>query len=464
MAIQHQPTNPHHNAPPVVIDQSGFTDPVELAQLAQSQYGGLPKEALDALVVDIKKLTDNNFLAFLEAYGMTLPVKSDTVVFVETSTPDRTIDDDAAITRNADEFTIDFSAVEGYTAGTDSFFMDVNDNILVADNNGKEEYGVITAIDKANSKFTAKCSDGATWTVDTDNLSVSFVGNDYDPGTCAPEGNMELRKQDTRTQKLQIIKHSKKYAKGEKYAFCFNDGKTVKWYDDTMLKLKSELNEKVNTTLLVAHESKSGSGAYGAKKYGTLGLFQNIKTNGLWWNGYVTDVAQVQTILAYFTDLGLKTKQLMWWVDDTQYNYLEKIAVDYAQSLGVNVDIILEAKDELILKFGFKGFDMNGYEIRFKKWGLTNGNSPFNKKRIKDAMPKGIIVPVGLVPTEINGERKEVPFLFKVYKDEELKPGQVRYYQDGGWLGQGSCEYAQLSASTTTTLVTPVPEALGIIA
>jgi len=464
MAIQHQPTNPHHNAPPVVIDQSGFTDPVVLAQLAQSQYGGLPKEAMDRITVDIKKLTDNNFLAFLEAYGMTLPVKSDTIVFVESTTPDRTIDDDAAVTRSADEFTIDWSAVEGYVNGDDSFFMKVNDNVTATDNTGKEEYGVITSIDKANNKFTAKCSDGASWTVDTQNLTLTFGGNDYGPGTCAPDGDLELRRQETRTQKLQTIKHAKDYKKGAKYAFCFNDGKTVKWYDKTMFELKDELNNKVNTTLLVAHESATGSGAYGAKKYGTLGLFQNIKTNGLWWNGYVTDVAHVKTILDYYTTLGIKTKQLMWWVDSTQYDYLEKIAVDYAKNKGVDVSIILEAKDELILKFGFKGFDMNEYEIRFKKWGLTDGNSPFGKKRIKGAMPKGMIVPIGLVPTVINGEKKDVPYLFKVYKDEELKPGQVRYYQDGGWLGNGSCEYAKLSASTTVTLVTPVPEALTIIA
>lgn len=464
MAITaNQNTNPHNNTTPnILLGTDNYTDPITLAADA-AKMQGLPKEVLDKVYTDVEKLVKDSWLGFLDAFNMNVAVRTNSIELVESQTPDYVIDDDGAVARSTDVFTIDWTKVQGYETGEDAFFFRVNDTVMVVDNS-KKEMGVITAIDKTANTFTAKCKNGTAWTVATTNLSVDVTGSDHDRGSCGPEGLMELRKRKSKILKLVIIKDAIKTAAGKRWKFT-NDVGDVSWYDENTLALMKRLNNKIAKTLMLDIQSKTNSAAATAGKWGTQGLFDNLEENGLLYTGYMTDVAHLESVTDYWDTLGYENKEFIAHVDNTQYKNFEKIAGQISKDKGVVLNVNLDNKLNNYSQFGFSSLALGGYIIHFSKWSLTTGNSQLGKKRIKDQMPKGIIMPMGFVETAINGETRQVPYIFKVYQDmSPVGPsGMVRTYMSGAFNGQGTCEYSEISKSTTVGIACPVPEAITLI-
>lgn len=461
MSVLTKPVNPHNNTTINRLDESNYADPFVIAALVAAQQG-LPQDLLDQVYTDVTALVKDSWLGFIDMFQMNLPFETDYVQFVESTSPDYVIDDDGAVTRLANVFTIDFSAVEGWEVGEDAFFYRVDDVVAIYDNTGKKEMGVITAIDKGAGTFTAVCRNGLNWSVATLNLTVDVNGGDFDKGSCGPEGLLELRKTKSKTLKLQVIKDAIQATGGTKYKFCMNGGE-VKWYDDNTIALMKRLNAKVAKTLLNDIESIDGSGADLAGKYGTMGLFQNIETNGLLSTGYVTTIAHLEAITSYWDSLGYSGKEFIAHVDKTQYRAFETLASLIATSLNIQLQAVIGNTPDNYSRFGFNSLTKDGYTIHFSKWDLTDGNSPFGKNRVSATMPKGIIMPVGTVTTKINGVERQVPYIFKAYENMMLKPGMVRTFLSGGFNSNGDCEYSKITKSTTVGLAVPVPEAITII-
>jgi hypothetical protein len=463
MAISSQPANPHNNVSPNMLDDSNYKDPFTLATLVAAQQG-LPTEVLDQIHTDCASLVKDSWLGFLDMFQMNIAFETDYAQFVESTSPDYVIDDDGAVTRAGEVFTIDWTAVEGWEVGEDPYFFRIDDVVAIYDAT-KKEMGVITAINSGAGTFTAKCRNGAAWTVATTNLTIDVNGGDFDKGSCGPEGLLELRKTQSKTLKFQTIKDAMQSSGGNRYAF-FIQGE-VSWYDDNTLELTRRLNTKIAKTLMNDIESASGSGAHGVAKFGTQGLFDNLESNGLVHTGYITDLAGMQTITTYWDTLGYANKEFVAHVDPTQVRHFEAIASEIATSLSINLDLVLGNTPDNFMRFGFSSILVDGYTIHFSKWTLTTGNSPLGKQRIQALMPKGVIMPMGTVPTKINGVEKRVPYIFKAYQDKVKmgKGGMVRTYLTGGFAGgNGSdCEYLKISKSTTVGLAVVCPEAITLI-
>lgn len=465
MSVLTKPTNPHNNVTPNMLTQDNYTDPIALAAKMAARRG-LPQEQLDKVYTDCEDLVKDSWLGFIDMFQMNVGIKTNSLEFIETETPDYVIDDDGAVTRVANVFTVDWSAVQGYETGEDAFFFRVEDTVMVVDDSGKKEIGVITAIDKATDSFTAVCRNGAAWTVATSDLTIDVTGSDHDRASCGPEGLMELRKKKSRTLKLITIKDAMKASGGERWAFEDENG-DVDWYDENTIALMKRLNDKISKSLMNEIESVTGSGAYTAGKYGTQGLFDNLEKNGLLSTGYITTETQLRAITEYWDTLGYKNKEFIAHVDRIQFRAFEVLAGTLITSLGAQINVNLDNKLDNYSRFGFVSLTIDGYTIHFSKWGLTDGNSPLGKTRIKDVMPKGIIMPVGTVKTTINGQEMNVPYIFKAYQDMAgmgvNSAGMIRTFLSGGFNGDGDCEYSKITKSTTVGIACPVPEAVTII-
>ena len=216
-------------------------------------------------------------------------------------------------------------------------------------------------------------------------------------------------------------------------------------------------------------ESVDGSGAHGIGKYGTEGLFQNIKENGIDIQGYIETEADLEALTTYYDSLGFNgEKEFIVHCNTQQYRFLENIAVERAVNLGVTVNIEYNGQSlENMGHFGFKSVTKDGYTFHFSKWGLTDGNSPFGKKRVAAAQPKAIIMPVGEVPTMVNGKEVNVPYIFKVYQsfDQYNHGGMVRTFFTGAFAPTptSDCEYEKITKSTTVGIAVVCPEAIAIV-
>ena len=465
MAITSTPSNPFNNTPPVHFTDKNYADPFDIAALVAARRG-LPQEILDQVHSDCLDIAKDSWLGFLDMFQMNIPFETDYVEFVETETPDYVIDDDGAVTRDANVFTIDPSAIEGYVANDDYFFFRVDDVISVYDNTGLRELGVITAVDKANDNFTAVCRQGAAWSGATTNITIDVTGGDHDRASCGPDGLLEHRRKKSIVLKLITIKDAMESTGGKRFGYCFDDKEgEYAWYDENTIKLKKRLNRKVAKALLLEEESVSGSGAHSAGKYGTKGLFSKLEEEALVYTGYVTTEAELLTITAYYDSLGFAgDKVIMCHVDNTQYRHFEVIAGTIANRLNINFEVVLSNTEDNFMKLGFKSLTVDGYEFRFAKWRLTEGNSPLGKNRVKDAMPKGIWIPMGTTPTMIRGEVKNVPYVFKAYQNMKKSPGMVRTFFTGAYANTptNDCEYEKITKSTTVGIGVPCPESLII--
>jgi hypothetical protein len=214
-------------------------------------------------------------------------------------------------------------------------------------------------------------------------------------------------------------------------------------------------------------ESITGSGAFSAGKYGTQGLFDNLEKNGLLSTGYITTETQLRAITQYWDSLGYKNKEFIAHVDRVQFRHFETLAGTIITNLGAQIKVNLDNKLDNYSRFGFVSLTIDGYTIHFSKWGLTDGNSPLGKKRIKDVMPKGIIMPTGTIKTMVNGQEMNVPYIFKAYQDMAglgvNSAGMIRTFLTGGFNGDGDCEYSKITKSTTVGIAVPCPEAVTII-
>jgi len=454
------PANPHNNTSPVLLDDKTYRNPVDLLAEMQAKEG-VPDEVLDRVISHCADLWQDSWTGFLDEYQHNIPFETDFVQFVEHETPDYVIDDDGAVARTGEDFTITWANVEGWVSGQNAWFFRIDDVIMVVDNTGKKEMGVITSMDSGTNTFTAKCREGASWTVATTNLTIDVTGSDFDRASCGPEGLLELRKTKTHILKLQIVKEAMEWTGGKAYKYDL-EKERVAWYDDNTLELDRRLNDKVAKTMLLETESIDGSGAHTAGKYGTKGLFQKLEQDGVLQSGYITTEATLESITDYYDDLGIKTKEFVFHCDTAQYRYLEKIASEIATTLSIDLSLVLSNNTENKMMFGYSALKKDGYTFYFSKWELKNGNSPLGKDRIKDAMPKGIIMPKGTVKTMINGAEVQVPYIFKAYQNMKLKPGLVRTFFSGGFAeGNGSdCEYLKVTKSTTVAIGCPCPEAI----
>lgn len=462
MSVLTQPTNPNNNTSRNVFTTDTYREPFALATEIAGQ-NGLPEEMLDKIHTDCADLVKDDWLAFIDMFQMNIAFETDYIEFVESQTPDTVIDDDGAITRSADVFTIVPANIEGWETGEDYFIYQVDDVIAVYDAT-KKEMGVITVIDKAGDNFTAVTRNGASWTVATTNLTIDVNGSDFDKASCGPEGRLELRKTKATILKMITIKDAMKTAGGKRYAFRLPTGE-VRWYDDNTLMLDKRFNKKIAKTLLNDIASANSSAAHTAGKYGTQGLFDKLRTDGLVSTGYISDISHLQAVTAYWDSLGWGVKEFIAHVDRTQYRHFETIGSQLASRLNIELHVVLNNSSSNYARFGFNSLEIDGYTIHFSKWGMTDGNSPFGKNRVSAQQPKGIIMPVGTVSTMINGVEKQTPYIFKAYQDKAKygKAGMVRTYFTGGFNGDGDCEYAKISKSTTVGLAVVCPEAITII-
>ena len=462
MSTLTKPVNPHNNTSPNILRQDKYTDPATLLTKIQGRRG-LPQEELDKVYAHIEDITKDSFMGFLDMFQMNFGVKTRSFEIIETEKPDYVIDDDGAVTRAGNVFTIDPTAIEGYVAGEDYFFFRKDFVVEVVDSTGKVERGVITAVDKANNNFTAVCKDALNWSVTTTNLTVDGeAGGDFDRASEGPEGLMELRKKKTRIVTLTTIKDAMIASGGERFMFDDENG-DVDWYDENKIKLIKRLNKKVGKTLLRDYESVVGSGAQLAGKYGTQGLFDNIAKNGLLSTGTLNDIAHMQAITAYYDELGLTVTDFTIHCDRELYRNLEIIAGQVATRVNIGMQSDISNSSTNYARFGFNSFEVDGYNFHFTKWDLTDGNSNYGKKRVKESMPKGVIIPTGTVKTMINGVEQNVPYVFKAYLDNPLMPGMIRSYFDGGFNGIGTKEVDERSLSTDVAICLPIPEAVTLI-
>lgn len=466
MAITNTPTNPHNNGAPIIMDVSKYTDPFEMALILKGQTG-IPEEVANRVHSDCLDRMKNSWMGFIDGYQMTMMSTTDYVHFTQSEQPDYVIDDDGAVTRAGNVFTIDWSLVQGWEAGQDSFFYRKDFTIAVYDDTGLEEIGVIESVDAANNQFTAKCRNGLNWSVATTNLTIDVNGGDFDKESCGPEGLLELRKTTSLTCKLQNIKDAMKASPGKEFQIFLDNG-DYKWYSENTMKLQKRLDVMIAKTLLREVESADGSGAYLIGKFGSKGLFQNLRENALVHSGYITNVAGVQSLTAYWDSLGYSGKEFFAHVDTVQYRYFEAIAAAYPISLGITLNVGLNNAENNYMKFGFNSLTIDGYTIHFSKWELTTGNSDLGKNRVAAAMPKGIIMPSGTVPTMINGVEKQMPYIFKIWQNlPMIQAGMVRTFFTGAGAhadGRGSdCEYLKITKSTNVGVAVPCPESITLI-
>jgi len=460
------PTNPYNNTAPVLLDQKNYRTPVEMAAL-QNERGGLPKEALDVVRTDCLGMLKDNLIVFFELFQMDLMFTTDYITFVEHETFDFVIDDDGAVARDGNVFTIDPTSIQGYESGEDYFFFRLHDTVAVYDNDGKREMGVITAVDKAQNKFTAVCRLENGWSTATTNITVDVNGGDWDKGSCGPEGLLERRKVKSVNLKFQKIKDAIG-ASGSinQYQYCFGDDEEIFWYDDNQLKLDKRLYSKIAKTLLIEEESHSGSDAYAAGKYGTKGLFDKAKSEGLEHVGYITTMADLEAVTDYYDSLGMPNMELtVHCFNNTQYRKMEAIAALLGGTLNIDMGHDVNNDSNNMAMYGFRGIQKDGHTFYFTKVRLTEGNGAFSKNRISATMPYAMIIPMGTIETVVNGESRQVPYVFTAYKELALKKGKIRTFITGGLAAvpTDDCENIKITKSVDVCIGVPCPELICIV-
>ena len=295
-------------------------------------------------------------------------------------------------------------------APTDVEFIgvEVGMKFTAFDSTGKMNFGEVTSVASDNTSFVAKAlGEGvANFTIGAD-AEILFTGLNLNDCECppaiaiknwAPTFEAQLEKDGVK------VKYCKETLakEGVKFDYIPTPDGTVsvdKRIDDALKALQARAE---NRDLFGGKGTLVQATASGRARVGSWGLLPYLEKRAMKVEGLVDSDAEVRQIIAELKKKDVYEAEM--WCSDAQYDALQLLyPADNAYSFFENHEGDLKY-------FEFAGVKINGVKLYFKQLGSLSRASEYAGKRYNF-----FIKPRGRVWVYLNGERRQMDYLAKVY-------------------------------------------------
>lgn len=394
---------------------AGFlTDPSTGVQANQqnyrSQYDFQNQYLPDYMSDAVEQFNKQSILGFLDSMGYDEALESDQALWGELGRLHKL---HTGVTRASNVFTSNGHSVR------------VGDKIQVnAVATAGVEKGIVTAT--TTNTFTAAVVNSAAWTVGTTALNVRVYGDEHRKGTDGKSGSL-----DREFQRYTVDPIISKAV----YRIDGSEIPNITWlYDpETGDPYWHTLNERdeykrflnnIEFTLTYDEEVDSTSSLASTYK-GTQGMFDSIISRGNIFNGQLSSLDDVDSIVERIEQVGGESTYGMFNTTNHNLNINDVLANAVGETSQLNYGIfgMGENSKDIVLKLGFKGWQRGTYEFHHMGWSIFQDYTSLNPNRFNAAdRIHGIMAPMGM--TTINdvkgqfdqGAPKYTRFLTQMYK------------------------------------------------
>ena len=283
--------------------------------------------------------------------------------------------------------------------------------------------GIISAV--AEDTFTVAPYKSSGFTaLPTTNLTVFVYGSEFRKGTKGMEGSLESD---------FSIYDNKPIILKDKYEVNGSDATQIGWvqteeggwlwYLQSQRDTRRRWEDRLELAMFLGEKADTGSGAEVAGYGGTEGGFEAIRTRGNTYQGIMSSIADVDSVVKRFDAQG-KIQDYMFYVDRDQSlaidNMLGELNAGYDG--GVSYGIFNNSK-EMAVNLGFKSFTRGTYNFFKTDWKLLNDPTLLGAVEATAGKIRGLLVPIGTKEVyegsfngQGDGQKITTPFLECKYR------------------------------------------------
>lgn len=305
-----------------------------------------------------------------------------------------------------------------------------NEVFIVTDITGKKyDLGICLPDGYDAGTFTAKPYNASDWTVGTSDLRIIASGTEFQKGS--PGMTRAL------TREIQIGSTSLIIGK-DMYEINGSDACNITWlkspdgnafwFSEEVEEAKQRWLDWMEMQAFVGIKSVDGSGAKTAGFRGVEGVFDQIRGGGNSFEGLISGTTDVESIIKRLDRVNGEKYNMMYLSTEASLEIDKWMA-----NVGVNGPTwgYFDNSTEII-KFGFDGFQMGGYEFYKSTWKMLKDPTALNPENFApENQIHGIMVPLGntSIKTGYNGDlsgeayTQSAPYITKLFKE---MPGYSR--------------------------------------
>ena len=408
----------------------------------------------DTYEKEFERYGNRTIASFLRMVGAEMPSNSDLIKWAEQGRLHVKYIDCTAPAAGAAGSVV-FTVNDTLIPGSGAIAIRVGQTVVISGTTVVGEYkAVVTAVNTANSTFTAAFYDAAGFAnaAAANKYTVFIYGSEFAKGTAGMDGSLESD---------DVFFENKPIILKDKYAVSGSDMAQIGWVEVTtengatgyLWYLKSEhetrlrFDDHLETAMLEAVPAEVGSGALAALSSnaaagvagntaaGSEGVFYVVNDRGNVYNGgNPAALAEWDTIISRLDKQGAIEENVVFVNRDFGFDIDDMLAAQNSYGAGGTSYGLFDNDKDMALNLGFTGF-RRGYDFYKSDWkylndptmrgGLTGGAG---SGRIN-----GLLVPAGStsVYDQILGKNAKRPFLHVRYRASETEDRRYKTWITG---------------------------------
>ena len=408
----------------------------------------------DTYEKEFERYGNRTIASFLRMVGAEMPSNSDLIKWAEQGRLHvKYIDCTAPAAAAAGS--VVFTVNDTLIPGSGAIAIRVGQTVVIAGTTVVGEYkAVVTAVNTANSTFTAAFYDAAGFAnaAAANKYTVFIYGSEFAKGTAGMDGSLESD---------DVFFENKPIILKDKYAVSGSDMAQIGWVEVTtengatgyLWYLKSEhetrlrFDDHLETAMLEAVPAEVGSGALAALSSnaaagvagntaaGSEGVFYVVNNRGNVYNGgNPAALAEWDTIISRLDKQGAIEENVVFVNRDFGFDIDDMLAAQNSYGAGGTSYGLFDNDKDMALNLGFTGF-RRGYDFYKSDWKYLN--DPTMRGGLAGGAGSGringLLVPAGStsVYDQILGKNAKRPFLHVRYRASETEDRRYKTWITG---------------------------------
>tara|TARA_R110002126_G_scaffold14767_4_gene61353 strand:+ start:1308 stop:2756 length:1449 start_codon:yes stop_codon:yes gene_type:complete len=408
----------------------------------------------DTYEKEFERYGNRTIASFLRMVGAEMPSNSDLIKWAEQGRLHVKYVDCTAPAAGAAGSVV-FTVNDTLIPGSGAIAIRVGQTVVISGTTVVGEYkAVVTAVNTANSTFTAAFYDAAGFAnaAAANKYTVFIYGSEFAKGTAGMDGSLESD---------DVFFENKPIILKDKYAVSGSDMAQIGWVEVTtengatgyLWYLKSEhetrlrFDDHLETAMLEAVPAEVGSGALAALSSnaaagvagntaaGSEGVFYVVNNRGNVYNGgNPAALAEWDTIISRLDKQGAIEENVVFVNRDFGFDIDDMLAAQNSYGAGGTSYGLFDNDKDMALNLGFTGF-RRGYDFYKSDWKYLN--DPTMRGGLAGGAGSGringLLVPAGStsVYDQILGKNAKRPFLHVRYRASETEDRRYKTWITG---------------------------------
>lgn len=299
-----------------------------------------------------------------------------------------------------------------------------NENFMVIDKTGKKvDYGICVSDGYDAGSFTAKVFNAADWTVGTSDLTIIAAGYEFQKGS--PGMTRAL------TREVEIDSASLIIGK-DMWEINGSDACNISWlkspegnpywFNSEIEEARERMRDQLEIQAFVGKKVNDSSPAKTDGFRGIEGVFDKIRNGGNSFEGLISSTEDIESLIKRLDKVNGEKYNMMYLSTDASLaidKFLASVGGNSAPTWGYFDN------DKRVIKFGFEGFRMGGYEFYKSTWKLLKDPTVLNPDNFApENQIHGVMIPLGnaVINTgyngDLSGETRSInaPYITMLYK------------------------------------------------